>query len=56
MAWDFETDPEFQEKLDWMNTFVREECELVARFEVPLTPRDLDVLVYVTRGAPAPER
>jgi len=25
MAWDFETDPEFQEKLDWMNTFVREE-------------------------------
>ncbi len=25
MAWDFETDPEFQEQLDWMNTFVREE-------------------------------
>ena len=25
MAWDFETDPEFQKKLDWMRTFVREE-------------------------------
>jgi acyl-CoA dehydrogenase len=27
MAWDFETDPEYQEKLDWANTFVREEVE-----------------------------
>ncbi len=25
MAWDFATEPEFQEKLDWMRTFVREE-------------------------------
>jgi acyl-CoA dehydrogenase len=25
MAWDFSTDPEFQEKLDWMRDFVREE-------------------------------
>jgi len=25
MAWDFSTDPEFQEQLDWMATFVREE-------------------------------
>ena len=25
MAWDFSTDPEFQEHLDWMATFVREE-------------------------------
>ena len=25
MAWDFETEPEFEEKLDWMRTFVREE-------------------------------
>src|SRR5271167_136830 len=25
MAWDFETDPEYQEKLDWVDTFVREE-------------------------------
>ena len=26
---DFRVEPEFQEKLDWMNTFVREECEAV---------------------------
>jgi acyl-CoA dehydrogenase len=25
MAWDFSTDPEFQEQLDWMQAFVREE-------------------------------
>jgi acyl-CoA dehydrogenase len=25
--WDFSTDPDFQVKLDWMATFVREECE-----------------------------
>ena len=25
MAWDFETDPDFQKKLDWMEGFVREE-------------------------------
>lgn len=25
--WDFSTEPEFQEKLDWMAQFVREECE-----------------------------
>ena len=27
MAWDFETDPEFQTALDWMEDFVREEVE-----------------------------
>ncbi len=27
MAWDFSTEPEFQEKLDWMDAFVREEIE-----------------------------
>ena len=27
MSWDFETEPEFQEKLDWVDTFVREEVE-----------------------------
>jgi len=25
MPWDFETEPEFQEKLDWMQTFIKEE-------------------------------
>src|SRR5580704_4893689 len=27
MGWDFETDPEYQEKLDWVDRFVREEVE-----------------------------
>ena len=27
MAWDFETEPEFQVKLDWIENFVREEVE-----------------------------
>lgn len=27
MAWDFSTEPEFQEKLDWVETFCREEIE-----------------------------
>jgi acyl-CoA dehydrogenase len=27
MAWDFETEPEFQRKLDWADQFVREEVE-----------------------------
>lgn len=27
MAWDFETDPDFQEQLDWIDTFVRREVE-----------------------------
>ena len=27
MAWDFETEPEFQQKLDWVDRFLREEVE-----------------------------
>ena len=27
MAWDFETEPEFQRELDWMDQFVREQVE-----------------------------
>ncbi|KAG1647384.1 hypothetical protein GQR58_030636 [Nymphon striatum] len=27
MAWEFETDPEFQQELDWIDEFVREEIE-----------------------------
>jgi acyl-CoA dehydrogenase len=27
MAWDFETEPEFQEKLDWIETFMKAEIE-----------------------------
>ena len=27
MGWDFQTDAEYQEKLDWVERFVREEVE-----------------------------
>jgi acyl-CoA dehydrogenase len=27
MAWDFSTDPEYAEQLEWVRSFVREECE-----------------------------
>jgi len=27
LGWEFSTDPEFQGKLDWTDTFVREEVE-----------------------------
>ncbi|HEX4821761.1 MAG TPA: acyl-CoA dehydrogenase, partial [Acidimicrobiales bacterium] len=27
MSWDFETEPEYQKKLDWVDEFVREEIE-----------------------------
>lgn len=39
---DFSTDPAFQEKLDWMARFVREECEtfdLLFPSTTPPTPR-----------------
>ena len=29
MSWDFETEPEFQKELDWVEAFVREEVEPV---------------------------
>jgi acyl-CoA dehydrogenase len=41
MAWDFSTDPEFQEKLDWMADFVRREVEpLDLVFRDPGAPFD----------------
>jgi acyl-CoA dehydrogenase len=41
MAWDFETEPEFQQKLDWMDQFVREEIEpLDLVFRGPADPFD----------------
>ena len=32
MAWDFSTDPEFQEQLDWVEQFCREEIASVITF------------------------
>ena len=41
MAWDFSTEPEFQEQLDWMLDFVREEVEpLDLLFRGPADPFD----------------
>ncbi len=41
MAWDFETDPDFQEKLDWISKFVRDEVEpLDLVFRGPADPFD----------------
>ena len=34
MAWDFETDPEFQQKLDWIDAFVRDEVEPLDRIAI----------------------
>ena len=30
MAWDFETDPEFQKKLDWIEDFMANEVEPIS--------------------------
>jgi acyl-CoA dehydrogenase len=44
MAWDFETDPEFQAQLDWMDTFVRDEVEPLDRLK--LHPADVKNPLY----------
>ena len=43
MAWDFETDPEYQAQLDWADRFVREEVE----------PEKSEILVFVRAVATA---
>ena len=46
MSWDFETEPEFQVKLDWMNAFVREEVEpLDDLFPHDIYPRPMKPVV-----------
>jgi acyl-CoA dehydrogenase len=53
MAWDFETEPEFQEKLDWMDRFVREEVEpLDLAFRDSGAPYDRKNPVYRKVTAP----
>ena len=44
MAWDFETEPEFQAQLDWMDDFVREEVEPLDRLQ--LHPADVGNPLY----------
>jgi acyl-CoA dehydrogenase len=42
MAWDFSTEPEFQEKLDWMRAFVREEIWPIETIAGELDQAQLD--------------
>ena len=38
MAWDFSTEPEFQEKLDWVENFCKTEIEpldMVFPYQIP---------------------
>jgi acyl-CoA dehydrogenase len=42
MPWEFSTDPEFQEKLDWMDAFVRDEIEPIDLLWGHQTFRPLD--------------
>jgi len=49
MSWDFSTEPEFQEQLDWMGAFVREEIW-------PLETLDLDQGQFDRAMAPLQER
>jgi acyl-CoA dehydrogenase len=35
MAWDFSTDPEFEEKLEWMRSFVRDEILPIETLDLP---------------------
>jgi acyl-CoA dehydrogenase len=49
MAWDFSTDPEFEEKLEWMRGFVRDEI-------FPLETIDFDLPTYERLIAPLKEQ
>ena len=51
MAWDFSTDPEFEEQLEWMRSFVREEVWPIEAIEHEIGQPELDRI-----GAPLKER
>ena len=44
MAWDFSTEPEFQEQLDWMRKFVREEIWPIETVVEGLSQANLDAI------------
>jgi acyl-CoA dehydrogenase len=48
MAWDFSTEPEFEEKLEWMRGFVRDEI-------IPLETLDLDAAAFARATEPLKE-
>ena len=49
MGWDFETEPEFQEKLDWVDRFVRDEVEPldIVLDDLEFTPPDARVRAII---------
>ena len=48
MAWDFETEPEFQRELNWMDAFVRDEVEpLGFIFDNPYDKSDTKALAVL---------
>jgi acyl-CoA dehydrogenase len=51
VAWDFSTDPEFEEQLEWMRAFVREEVWPIEAIEHEIGQPELDRI-----GAPLKER
>ena len=56
MAWDFETEPEFQEKLDWVDEFLREKVEpLDLAFSDSAAPYDRRNPTYKKLTAPLKE-
>jgi acyl-CoA dehydrogenase len=55
MAWDFSTEPEFQEQLDWMRAFVRDEIWPLETLVDELGQSDLDA-IYAPLQARVKER
>ena len=44
MAWDFSTEPDFEEKLAWMREFVREEIWPIETIGEEITQAQLDAI------------
>ena len=55
MSWDFETEPEFQKELDWIDKFVREEVEPL-QYVLTCHPYDVRNPTAQQAGAPAAGR
>ena len=52
MSWEFETDAEFEEHLEWMREFMREEVEplgLVYPHDVYKMPQSEDIKLLLSR-------
>jgi acyl-CoA dehydrogenase len=55
MAWDFSTEPEFEEQLEWMRSFVREEIWPIETIEEEIEQAELD-RIYAPLHAQVRER